>query len=156
LLFITWTKAMEFNGRTKDPAGHPAGRADFYGAGNAKMTDALLHWEQKMIAFTDREVPLKQLGSPIVDPAKGAVDRAQPELPEGDENGERTAPGRSRVDIALIYCFGNPTAISRKVDPDVPVVLEKQRIDAWDHPGPERGDGQAVIPGRLDYNRRTG
>jgi hypothetical protein len=156
LLFITWTKAMEFNGRTKDPAGRPAGRADFYGAGNAKMTDALLHWEQKMIAFTDREVPLKQLGSPIADPARGAADREQPELPEGDENGERTAPGRSRVDIALLYCFGNPTAISRKVDPDVPVVLEKQRIDAWDYPGKARDGSEVVNPGRLNYNRGTG
>jgi hypothetical protein len=157
LLFITWTKAMEFNGRTKDTAGRPAGRADFYGVVNAKMTDALLHCERKMVAFTDREVPLKQLGPSIAGRARGdAAGRDQPEIPEGDENGERTGPGRSRVDIAMIYCFGNPTAISRKVDPDVSVVLEKQRIDAWDYKTSAIDKGQVDVPGRLDYNRRTG
>ena len=70
-----------------------------------------------MIVFTDREVPLADLGSAMGGPAGGWP-------------GSRTAGGRrerrcaqrpeqSRVDIAMIYCFGKPTAISRKVDPDI-------------------------------------
>ena len=148
---------MEFNGRTTDPSRRPAGRADFYGVVNARMTDAMLHCEKKMIAFTDREVPLKQLGSAMGRPARAdAADRAEPDLPDGDENGERTGPARSRVDIALLYCFGNPTAITRKVYPDVSAILEKERIDAWDYKSAARGHGLEEIPGRLDYNRRTG
>ena len=148
---------MEFNGRTTDPSGRPAGRADFFGIVNSQMTDARLYCEQKMIAFTDREVPLAQVGSASAAPAR-AVPKAkdQPERPDGDDEDERTGPKGSRVDIALLYCYGNPVAISRKVDPDVPIVLEKERIDAWDYQDPSQGDGKTVFPGRLDYNRRTG
>ena len=45
------------------PRAGPRGRADFFGIVNAEMTDARLHCEQKMIVFTDREVPLAELGS---------------------------------------------------------------------------------------------
>ncbi len=158
LLTITWTKRMEFNGRTTDPSGRPAGRADFFGIVNSQMTDARLYCEQKMIAFTDREVPLAQVGSALGRPGKGNADKGkdQPERPDGDDADERTGPNGSRVDIALLYCYGNPVAISRKVDPDVPIVLEKERIDAWDYKDPSQGDGKTVFPGRIDYNRRTG
>jgi hypothetical protein len=150
LLTITWTKRMEFTGRTKDTTGQPAARADFFGIVDANMTDAKLHCEQKMIVYTDREVPLGELGSSMGGSAKsGAAGREEPELPEGDENAGREAPGRSRVDIALIYCYGKPTAISRKVDPDLPVVIEQERIDAW-------LEGARSPKERLAYNRRTG
>jgi hypothetical protein len=158
LMFITWTKNMEFTGRTTDTAGRPAGRADFYGTVDAWMTDARLHCEQKMIVFTDREVPLGQIGSAMGGPGKRAnSDRERPNLPEGDENAEREAPENSRVDISLIYCFGNPVAISRKVDPDFPTTLEYDRVDAWDYyKDPTRPDDRSIVLGRLDYNRRTG
>ncbi len=150
LITITWTKRMEFTGRTTDTSGRPAARADFFGIVDANMTDAKLHCMQKMIVFTDREVRLAELGGAKGGPAARATGDAEvPELPEGDENSGREAPEKSRVDIAMIYCFGQPTAISRKVDPDVKMVNELQRIDAWDYNKPT---GQE----RLDYNRRTG
>ena len=70
----------------------------------------------------------------------------------------RARPPRSRsVDIALIYCFGNPVAITRKVDPDVPIVLEQQRIDAWDCDKPTRATARlhARPPGLQPAHRRV-
>ena len=59
---IGFSEDMEFTGRSVDPEGRPAARADFHGIVTAQMEDALLHCTEKMIAFTDREVPLTQLG----------------------------------------------------------------------------------------------
>ena len=47
LLTITWTERMEFTGRTTDTSGRPAGRADFFGIVNAKMTDCQLHCDRR-------------------------------------------------------------------------------------------------------------
>ena len=47
LLTITWTECMEFNGRTVDTTGRPAGLADFFGRGRAEMTDARLYWNRR-------------------------------------------------------------------------------------------------------------
>ena len=55
---ISFTEGMEFNGRSVDPAGRPAGRTDFHGFVTAQLEDALLHCEERMIAYTDRPVPL--------------------------------------------------------------------------------------------------
>ena len=93
LLTITWTQRMEFNGRTKDPSGRPAGRADFYGKGRAEMTDARLYWEQKMIAFTDREVPLAQFGSTLSGPARTGAGNRGPSC----RRATRTPNARRRV-----------------------------------------------------------
>jgi hypothetical protein len=49
----------------------------------------------------------------------------------------------------MIYCFGKPEAVSRKVNPDFPFVEELEQIDAWDYKKPTGTE-------RLDYNRRTG
>ena len=54
---------MEFNGRSVDPAGHPAGRTDFFGIVTAELEDSLLYCEERMIAYTDRLVPLAKLGA---------------------------------------------------------------------------------------------
>ncbi len=54
---------MEFTGRTKDPTGSPAGKAEFFGFPNAMMEDAQLKCSERMIVFTDREIPLGELGS---------------------------------------------------------------------------------------------
>ena len=60
---IAFSEEMFFNGQTTDPEGAPAARIDFFGIVNAKMEDASLHAEKKMIAYTDRVVPLAQLGA---------------------------------------------------------------------------------------------
>ncbi len=54
---IGFSENMQFTGRSVDPEGRPAARADFHGIVTAQMEDALLHCTEKMIAFTDREVP---------------------------------------------------------------------------------------------------
>ena len=59
---IGFSENMEFTGRSVDPEGRPAAQAEFYGIVTAQMEDALLHCTKKMIAYTDREVPLAQLG----------------------------------------------------------------------------------------------
>ncbi len=152
LLTITWTKEMQFSGREKDTMGHPAGRGDFLGVVRAEMTDAVLYCEQRMIVFTDREVPLADLGSG--GPGSQA-DRT--EVARDADGDEVEAPSESRVNLAMMFCFGNPVAISRKVDPDTPLVLERQKIIAWDRPGdPIRPLELPPVPGRLDYNRITG
>src|SRR5262249_24969032 len=48
---------------------------------------------------------------------------------------------------ALIYCYGRPIGVSRKIDPEAPIVIQKQWIDSFDH---------AKGPGELHYDRRTG
>ena len=61
-LVISFTDGMDFTGRTVDPEGRPAAQANFYGIVTAEMEDAKLHGEEKMIAYTDKVVPLAQLG----------------------------------------------------------------------------------------------
>ena len=149
---------MQFDGRTKDPHNRPCGRADFLGIVHAEMTDMLLHCEQKMIVFTDREVPLAELSAarPGAKSKDGGRAAREVKPQEGDEELEDAPPRASEADLSLIYCFGNPVAISRKVDPDAPIVLEKQRIDAYDRDKPSAQGDWTMIPGRLDYNRLTG
>ena len=60
---ICFSEGMEFNGRSVDPAGHPAGRTDFLGIVTAQLEDSLLYCEERMIAYTDRIVPLAKLGA---------------------------------------------------------------------------------------------
>ena len=124
LLTITWAKRMEFTGRTTDPMGRHAGRADFFGSPNAKAEDAQLKCVDRMIVFTDREVPLGELGTL----SKGSAKAERP----ADEDGK--AKDQSRVNLALIYCYGKTVAVSRKIDPDLPIVLEKQLILAEREP----------------------
>ena len=137
LLTIFWKKRMEFTGRTTDPTPNrrPAGRADFFGSPNAITDDAQLKCKDRMIVFTDREVPLGELGSLSKGSEKtGGADAAA-------TDGDGKAKDEPRVDLALIYCYGETVAVSRKIDPDFPLVLEQQTILA------ER---------ELHYNRLTG
>ena len=87
---IRFSEGMEFNGRTVDPDGNPAGRADFFGTVTAQLQDALLHCEERMIAYTDKVVPLAQLGtlskplskpSPADSPMTGAETGSTPADP---------------------------------------------------------------------------
>jgi hypothetical protein len=70
-------------------------------------------------------------GSPARGPAKPNEDL--PEVAEAE-------PDKPKPDLALIDCVGDALSISRKVDPDRPVLLSLQRVT---------GD-------RLIYDRRTG
>ena len=134
---IRFSEGMEFNGRTVDPEGKPAGRADFFGIVTAQLEDALLHCEERMITFTDQVVPLAQLG---------ALSSSQPKPKPTDspttgapaDNGAEPAPGPQ---LALIKCYRNAILISRKVDPLAPILLQQQRVEADE---------------LLDYDRRTG
>jgi hypothetical protein len=134
LLVITWTDRMEFTGRSFDPtpAHLPAGKAEFFGSPNAQMEDAQLKCVERMIVYTDREMPLGELG---------AMGQGSNKPGAGGERGDAEGKEDSPVDISLIYCFGESVAVTRKLDPDVYVILEQHIIYA------ER---------RLDYNRRTG
>jgi hypothetical protein len=141
LLTITWTKKMEFAGRTTDTSGKPAGRADFYGIVNAQMEDAQLKCDEWMIVYTDREVPLAQLGSASKSPSQAGGRAVEPANEDLATNAGTEPSGQPKADLAMIYCFGKSLAVSRKIDPELPIVNQEQII---------------LADKRLDYNRRTG
>ena len=102
-----------------------------------------------MTTYTDKPIPLADLGK--MKPRR----RRQP----GQEETEEPKP-----DLTLIELVGNAQAISRKVDPDRPVLLSRQRITGDTillrpadrrFPGPsagvvylyDRGDNAALQPG---------
>ena len=140
---ITFTERMEFNGRTTDPDGHPSARADFFGIITAKMEDSKLYCEEQMITFTDKEVPLAQLGTTSKGQSKpkaggNALDLANEDV---EADGEAEAETQTQAQLARIYCYKNAVAINRKVDPDSPTLIQKQKIYAQDS---------------LVYDHRTG
>jgi len=135
---IAFSDGMDFTGRTTDPDGNPAARADFHGIVTAQMEDGLLHCEEKMIVFTDREVPLAELGKLSKSKRKGGV------LEPADAEDE----GDSQAQLALLYCYRKAVGINRKVDPDAPILLEKQRIEADDILAYDRRTGYFEIPGK--------
>ncbi len=61
-LEITWGEKMLFYGRSVDPDGRPAARAEFYKNARAEMEDGLLYCTKLMTTYTDRPVPLAELG----------------------------------------------------------------------------------------------
>ncbi len=129
---ITWTKNMEFLGRSKDLDGNKAGKAIFYGRVRADMEDGVLQCEDHMITYTDREVPLAQLNS---------LSRAGEAKPQpGDTEPE------PRPELAMIECFGKAVAINRKVDPLSPIELERQMIQG-DYLRYDRRTGEFYVPG---------
>ena len=129
---IGFSEDMQFTGRSVDPEGRPAARADFHGIVTAQMEDAKLHCTEKMIAFTDREVPLTQLGKKNQKQSRSQSDgAAEPEDSEAEPQAELT----------LIFCYRNAVGISRKVDPELPLPIQQQRIEADE---------------LLAYDRRTG
>ena len=136
---IAFSENMEFTGRTVDPEGRPAAQADFYGIVTAQMEDALLHCTKKMIAYTDREVPLAQLG-------KMSGERSGSKSEEGaaGEDGE----AKTQAELTLLFCYRNAIAISRKVDPDTPTLIQKQRIEAVDFLAYDRRTGDFFVPGK--------
>jgi len=135
---IAFSERMEFTGRTIDPDGNPSARADFFGIGTALMEDALLHWEQKMIAFTDRVVPLAQLGAMSKSKRKGGA--PGPAASEGEAD---TDP-----QLVLLYCYRNAVGVTRKVDPETPTLIEKRRVEADEILIYDRRTGDFAIPGK--------
>lgn len=129
---ITWTKNMEFLGRSKDLDGNKAGKAIFYGRVRADMEDGVLQCEDHMITYTDREVPLAKLNS---------LSRAAGARP--DPAGAEPEPS---PELALIECFGKAVAINRKVDPLSPIELERQMIQG-DYLRYDRRTGEFYVPG---------
>jgi hypothetical protein len=139
---IGFSERMNFAGRSVDPEGRPAARIDFYGIVDAEMEDARLYAEEKMIAFTDKEVPLAQLGEMSKAKKKrGAADGAQ-------EAEEQDGEAKSSAELALIFCYRNAIAISRKVDPDFPRPIQQQRLEADKILAYDRRTGDFHVPGK--------
>jgi hypothetical protein len=97
------------------------------------MEDGLLYCEDVMTTYTDRPVPLADLG-------KMSQSKSGSEKTNGAKDGPDAESQEPKPDLSLIDLVGKAQAISRKVDPDRPVVLSRQRVT---------GD-------RLIYNRQTG
>jgi len=134
-LTITWTKKMEFMGRSTDLEGRPAAKAIFYGTVLAEMDDGLLKCEDHMITYADKVVPLKQLGSLSEKKPRGS---AQP--------AEEDAEPEPKPDLAVIECFGKAVAITRKVHPDRPLEMQRQIVHG-EYLNYDRRSGEFYVPG---------
>ena len=100
------------------------------------MEDGLLYCTKIMTTYTDKPVPLADLGKMSkAGSGSGAKGKSDRDPAEGGAEAEQPKP-----DLTLIDLVGNALAISRKVDPERPVLLSLQRITS-DH---------------LIYDRRTG
>ena len=102
---INFSERMHFAGRSVDPEGRPAARIDFYGIVTAEMEDAKLHAKKQMIAFTDREVPLAQLGE--MSKAKRKRGAAGSARRSGRPGGGASIQHRPRAHILLPQTSGN-------------------------------------------------
>jgi hypothetical protein len=134
-LTITWTKKMEFMGRSKNLEGQPAGKAIFYGKVVALMEDGRLQCEDHMITYADKIVPLTQLGRMSGQNQRGSTQQA-------DDDAEP----ESKPDLAMIECFGKAVAVSRKVHPDRPVEMQRQIIKG-EYLNYDRRSGEFYVPG---------
>ncbi len=149
---IGFSERMDFSGRSIDPEGKPAGRANFYGIVTAQMEDALLHCTEKMIAFTDREIPLTQLGK---------MTKGQSQTRSDDETASDEAESKkSQAELTIVQCFRNAIAISRKVDPLAPTIVQQQRIEADEFLEYDRRTGDFYVPGKgkvylYERNKKT-
>jgi hypothetical protein len=136
---IHFSEGMEFHGNSIYE-GNPAGRADFFGVSTALLEDSLLRGEEGMIAYTDRPVPFAQLGALSKPKSKDAD-------PAGAANGDDKAADEG-PQLAVIECYRNAIAISRKVDPDRPEILQQQRIEASELLVYDRRTGNFHVPGK--------
>jgi hypothetical protein len=130
-LVITWGEKMIFSGRSVDPQNHPAAKAEFYQNVRAEMQDALLYAKDTMTSYTNKPIPLADLGK---------MKKANAESQSNDARDERTSTTEPKADLTLLDLVGDAIVISRKVDPDRPVLLSLQKITGK----------------RLLYDRRTG
>ena len=135
-LVITWGEKMLFYGKSLDPENRPAAKAEFYKNVRAEMEDGLLYCTKIMTTYTDQPIPLAELGKMSqAGSASKAKRKADRDAAEEGADAEKPKP-----ELTLIDLVGNALAISRKVDPEKPVLLSLQKITS-DH---------------LIYDRRTG
>jgi len=135
-LEITWAEKMLFYGKSLDPENRPAAKAVFYKNVRSEMEDGLLYCTKIMTTYTDKPVPLADLGKMSkAGSGSGTKKKTDREPAEGGAEAEEPKP-----ELTLIDLVGNALAISRKVDPERPVLLSYQKITS-DH---------------LIYDRRTG
>src|SRR5208283_170774 len=134
-LEITWAEKMLFYGKSLDPDKRPAAKAVFYKNVRSEMEDGLLYCTKIMTTYTDKPVPLADLGKMSkAGSGSGAKKKTDRDPAAGGAEAE------PKPDLTLIDLVGNAVAISRKVDPDRPVLVSLQKITS-DH---------------LIYDRRTG
>jgi hypothetical protein len=153
---IQFSEGMEFTGRTTDPKGNPAARADFHGIVTALMEDALLHCEETMIAYTDQVVPLAQLGAMSKSQTKSKTGAG---IQSKTETAADPADEQPKPQLALIECYRNAVLINREVDPDRPILIQKKRVEAEEVLFYDRRTGDFTIPGKgmtLLYDRSDG
>lgn len=141
-LTINWTENMRFHGRSPDFEGRPnsAARAEFYGHVTAitQEKDSMLDCTEKMITYTDRPVPFTKLSQ--ARPARNAT------KPGINEPTAAEATNEPKAELALIEMFGDAVAVNRKIDPNQPIVLQKQRIQT-EHLIYDRRTGDFTAPG---------
>jgi hypothetical protein len=124
---IQFSERMEFTGRTTDPQGNPAACGDFHGVVTALMEDALLHCEERMITYTDQVVPLAQLGAMSKTQSKSKSGAG--EQPDSDTAAD-PATDQPKPQLALLECYRNAVLITREVDPDRPILLQRKKVEA--------------------------
>ena len=135
---IGFSENMEFIGRSTDPEGHSAAQANFFGVVIAEMEDAMLYCADKMITFTDREIPLARRA------------KTTPKSPESTDNlpiVEDTEAEQS-AELTLLFCYRNAGGISRKVDPELPIPIQQQRIEAAEILAYDRRTGDFYVKGK--------
>ena len=70
--------------------------------------------------------------------------RSKPNGDAANKDGEAEA----QAELTLIYCYRKAVGISRKVDPDLPVPIQQQRIEADDILAYDRRTGDFFVPGK--------
>ena len=145
---------MIFNGRSDRPR-EPArrqGRVLQERPARDGRRAALLH--KTMTTYTDQPIPLADLGK-MSRSGAGRARAQRDRTPEVADVAE-AEPAEPKPDLALIDCVGDALAISRKVDPDRPVLLSLQRITG-DRLIYDRRTGDFLVPagGRYLYDGRT-
>ena len=142
---IQFSEGMEFTGRTTDPKGNPAACGDFHGIVTALMEDALLHCEERMITYTDQVVPLAQLGA-----MSKPQSRTKPTTGDAEPDAQTTDPAdtQPKPQLALIECYRNAVLINRDVDPELPILVQKKRVEAEEVLFYDKRTGDFTIPGK--------
>jgi len=136
---ITWDEKMTFEGVSVDPMDRPAAKAVFYKNAKAVMEDGGLAAGSTITTYTDRPIPLAEFGKLTRKPKAAPVAANNEDLPPAEDE-------EPKPDLALIECRGRAAAKLRKVDPDRPVLLSMQIIQA-DSITYDRRSGGFIAPG---------
>ncbi|MDE2506103.1 MAG: hypothetical protein KGM43_02720, partial [Planctomycetota bacterium] len=138
---IVWSQSMRFEGQSVDPKQRPAAKAMFFGKVRAQMEDSLLVCEE-MTTYFDQPVSLSKAVNRDQKPAAALAKADVPPI-NLDDAGPGVDPGPNpepKPEIALVDCVGKVTAITRKVDPDLRILVNQQKI----------------VASRVIYDKRTG